>query len=302
MSASFRIFIGSLAAGLCCLPLGAALAQQSTASPRAVPGQAQPNDPNAITRGNQATSPRLNPATPSPAQPYTARYGTEANEGQHNGVDQFFANCLLKSNQAEIEISQFAAQKSENPKVKQYAEQLVKDHQQVVQKLQQIAGANAHQASNGTLEGAAQTDANRLAVDTTRTPGSSGTDTAAAGTEGLAATRNPAMRGDAQLMQVGQIEEKINDRYNQAIREELQQKSGAEFDQCYLGAQVGGHMYMLAELEVIPGETQGQLKQIADDARPTVQKHLDQAKDLMKQLQSGENSNSAERSTTRSER
>lgn len=302
MSASFRIFIGSLAAGLCCLPLDATLAQQTTASPSAVPGQAQPTDPNATTRSNQATAPRLNPATPSQAQPYTARYGTEANEGQHNGVERFFVNCLLKNNQAEIEISKFAAQKSENPKVKQYAEELVKDHQQVVQKLQQIAGANSLQANSGTLEGAAQNAANRLAVDTTRTPGSSGTDTTATGAEGLAATHNRAMHGDAQLMQISQIEEKINDRYNQAIREELQQKSGAEFDQCYLGAQVGGHMYMLAELEVIPGETQGQLKQIAEDAKPTVQKHLYQAKDLMKQLQGSENSNSAERSTTRTER
>jgi len=110
------------------------------------------------------------------------------------------------------------------------------------------------------------------------------------------------MHGDAQLKQVAQIEEKINDRCNQALREELQQKSGTEFDECYLGAQIAGHMHMLAALEVLPDESQGQLKQIAEDAKPTVQKHLDQAKDLMKQLKSSENTNQAERSTTRTQR
>ncbi|HEX4416231.1 MAG TPA: DUF4142 domain-containing protein [Lacipirellulaceae bacterium] len=294
MSVSFRIFIGSLAAGLCCLPLGAALAQQTTANPRAVSGEAQANDSNAATRSNQAT--------PSHAQPHTARYGSEANEGQHNAVGIFFANCLLKNNQAEIEISQFAAQKTQNPRVKQFAEELVKDHQQVVQKLEPIADVTAHGAGKTSLDSAAQNESNRSAVDTTRTPGSSGTDTAARDSAGASSANNSGMYGDAHLMQVAQIEDKINDRCNQALREELQQKSGTEFDECYLGAQVAAHMHMLAALEVLPDESQGQLKQIAEGAKPTVQKHLDQAKDLMKQLKSGENSNQADRSTTRTER
>jgi predicted outer membrane protein len=317
MSASFRTIIGSLAAGLCCLPLGAAVAQTTT-SPRAVTGQAQsqPNNSDATTRSNQATAPALNPQSTSQPRPYTANYGSQANEGQHNAVGIFFANCLLKNNQAEIEISQFAAQKSQDPKVKQYAEELVKDHQQVVQKLQPIASTNSRSAATASLDTAARNEANRSAVDTTRTPGSSGTDTSATGTasrsgagttdrdaaESLTSSRNTGTQGNAELMQVAHIEEKINDRCNQALREELQQKSGTEFDECYLGAQIAGHMHMLAALEVLPDESQGQLKQIAEDAKPTVQKHLDQAKDLMKQLKGSENTNQAERSTNRAER
>jgi predicted outer membrane protein len=306
MSALFRLCIGSLAAGLCCTPLGNAVAQQSPASPQTLPAQTQsnPDATNPSNRSDQATSPRLNPPSLSQPtlgpRPYTANYGAQANEGQHNGVEYFFANCLLKNNQAEIEISQYAAQQSQNPKVKQYAEELVKDHQKVVQQLQQIAAANSHHAGATSLDTAAQSDANRLATDATQTPGSSGPATA----ENPTATRSPAMHGGGALMQVAQIEEKINDRCNQALREELQQKSGAEFDECYLGAQIAGHMHMLAALEVIPQESQGQLKQIAEEAKPTVQKHLDQAKDLMKQAKNGsENANQAERtSTTRENR
>jgi len=265
--------------------------------------QSQPDDPNAVTRSNRATAPSLPSATPG-RRPYTANYsGNQANQGQNSEVEQYFANCLLKNNQAEIEISQFAAQQSQNPKVKEYAEKLVKDHQQVVQKLQPLAGNKgaASSSSATSLDATASGDANRLAMDTTRTPGSSGTNTAAPGTEtrsgagttdrdtaeSLTASRNTGTNSSDALMQVAQIEEKINDRCNQALREELQQKSGKEFDECYLGAQVGGHMHMLAALEVIPQETQGQLKQIAEEAKPTVQKHLDEAKELMKERKSG---------------
>jgi predicted outer membrane protein len=308
MSVLFRTCIGSLAAGLCCLPLANAQQPAATrpgAAQQTSPAQAQsqPEDPNSVIRSNRATAPRLDaPAIPA-LRPYTANYGgNQANEGQKAEVERYFANCLLKNNQAEIEISQFAAQQSQNPKVKQYAEELVKDHQKVVQELQPIASGSAAVRSAGStsLDATANSDANRLATDTARAPGSSGTDTAARGTESRSgtsatgrdtaespsATHNAANGNDA-LMQVAQIEEKINDRCNQSLREELQQKSGAEFDAAFLGSQIAGHMHLLAALEVIPQESQGQLKQIAEDAKPTVQKHLDKAKELMKERKSG---------------
>jgi len=63
-------------------------------------------------------------------------------------------------------------------------------------------------------------------------------------------------------------------------------------------------MKALAALEVIGQQTQGQLAQVAKQAQPTVQQHLDHAKQLMKQLegQAGATGSTAERkSTTRTE-
>jgi len=119
-----------------------------------------------------------------------------------------------------------------------------------------------------------------------------------------AATTNRAgMRGNAALDQLATIEQRINDRCNQALREELQRKSGSEFDECYIGSQIGGHMHMLAALEVIAQDAQGPLKQIASEARPTVQKHLDDAKQLVAQMKgSDENTATARRPSVDSER
>ena len=103
--------------------------------------------------------------------------------------------------------------------------------------------------------------------------------------------------------QLMQIERQINERCLQMARDELQQKSGAEFDKCYVGNAIGAHAHALAALEVIGKQTQGTLAQVAQQAQPTVQQHFDHAKQLMKQLegQSSATGTQAQRETNRTE-
>jgi predicted outer membrane protein len=100
-----------------------------------------------------------------------------------------------------------------------------------------------------------------------------------------------------------QIDQQINQRCLQMAKDELQQKSGADFDKCYVGNAIGMHVHALAALEVIGKQTQGQLAQVAQQAQPTVQQHFDQAKQLMKQLegQSTATGTQAQRETKRTE-
>jgi len=78
-----------------------------------------------------------------------------------------------------------------------------------------------------------------------------------------------------------QIEQEINERCAEAMRKELESKSGSEFDACYVGSQIGGHMHMLAALEVLSDETSGELQTIVKEAQPIVEKHYKHAKELM---------------------
>jgi predicted outer membrane protein len=214
-------------------------------------------------------------------------------------VERHLAKCLLTKNQAEIEISQFAQQQAQNPEVKQFAQDMVQEHQQLSQKLQPIAGMQAAAGrTQQPLSEARQSDAQRQASDTTRLPGSAG-----AGQQGLTAAGRPAGQQNAALNQLAEIDRQITDRVTQAVREQLQEKSGAEFDQCYLGYQVGNHTHMLAALEVIAQESEGQLRQVAQQAQSTVREHLDHAKQLMKeQSQPGQASSQAERQPARTQR
>ena len=91
---------------------------------------------------------------------------------------------------------------------------------------------------------------------------------------------------NAAIQQLAQIEQQIVERQTQATRDELQQKSGAEFDKCFVGTAIMAHVNMIAALEVIEQQGQGQLAQTAKQARPVAEQHLEHAKRLMKQFES----------------
>lgn len=276
MSAPLKLRTGVVAAGLSCLVVGYALAQQVGEQIR--PGQpAQP--------GQQAGQ-LDRPATQQPGQPgqqYTAQFrGSQPTGGQNQELEKFIASCLLSKNKAEVEFAQMAQQRSQNPEVKEFAQMLVQDHSQLVQKLEPIAGEQGASTRPGLS-------------DTTRTPSATGqTDASRTGQSG----------SDA-LHQLASLEKQIGERCKENLREELQSKQGAEFDKCYVGSQIAGHMDSVAKLEVLQQQGPDQVKQIAQQALPKVQQHLDHAKQLMKQLEgtgATSTTNQAERQSSRTQR
>jgi predicted outer membrane protein len=310
MSASLKFRVGALAAGLCCLVLTYAVAQQvqprSDRAREGVPAAGQTD--RSTTQQLDPTGARAGERTYGEGQRRTANFrGDQAKAaGANRVVEHYLANCLLAKNKGEVELSEIAKQKSDNPEVKQFAEQMIQDHGKLVEQLQPLAGMQQQ------IRGAA--DAPAQPGETTALPGSPGAGqtipptgtTAAAPPIGTAtdATANVKERigSGGAIHQLMQIEKQIGDHCLQNAKDELQQKSGVEFDKCYVGMALGAHMQALSALEVI-GQQPGQLGQIAQQAQPTVQKHLEHAKQLMKQLegQSGGVNRQAERPSARTE-
>src|SRR6185295_3255098 len=54
------------------------------------------------------------------------------------GGSQVFLDTAIEMNYAEVQLGQLAAAKAENPKVKAYADVLVKDHSAALEKLQKF--------------------------------------------------------------------------------------------------------------------------------------------------------------------
>lgn len=304
MSASLRLRSAVAAAGLSCLVIGYAWAQQQTELE--------------IEREGASAQARTDADRPTQqGQPYTAQFrGSPTTAGNTDQeVARFLAGCLLAKNKAEVELGQLAQQQSQNPEVKQFAQKMVQDHQQLVQKIQPLAGGQGGYSPTSPTQGSSsQFDAQRQTSDTTRLPGSPGAASQTPGARDIAQNENAninqsltAERSAGQqnpaLNELAQIEKQIAERHKEAVREELQQKQGAEFDKCYVGAMVGSHMHALAALEVIEQQGPDQLKQIAQQAQPKVREHLEHAKQLMKQLEGRAGSSQAERqSTTRTQR
>jgi predicted outer membrane protein len=256
MSAALRLKIGVLAAGLSyLLAVGYAQSQQQAehqfkpAQSDDQAGQAQPGQ----QPGGTTTYFRGPDATRMNAG------------GSSQNLDRYLANCLLIKNDAEIKASEYAAQKAQSDEVKQFAEQLAEDHRAISQKLSQVASGGA-----GGTRPATQTGPS-APISSATPPGTASTSSAGSSDE---------------LNQLLELDRQITDRCAQMVREELEQKSGAEFDQCFVGTQIGNHMHMLAALEVISQRAGGELQQVAEDAKSTVESHLTHAKQLGEQLMS----------------
>lgn len=289
MSALSKLKVGVLAAGLSCLTIGNAWAEQETEREYQRAGQ---------QAAEQADR------TLQQGQPHTAQFrGNQPSAGQSDQVTKYFASCMLAKNQAEVEIGQFAQQEAQNPEVKQFAQKMVQDHNQLIQKLRPLAGTQGTQSHTSPALGTQrQIDAQGQASDTTRLPGSPGAGQPEGDTHRSLTADRTAGQQNAALHEIAQIEKQIVEQCKQALREELQQKQGVEFDKCYIGSQVAGHMQMLAALEVLEQQGPNELQQIAQQASSTVEQHLQHAKQLMKQLEGGSSASQAERQPSRTQR
>jgi putative membrane protein len=140
-------------------------------------------------------------------------------------VDRDFIENQLADGQAEIALGQLAQQRATNPAVRQFAEMMVRDHQQAGEELKQIATKHNIQPKTST-----------------------------------------------------------DDEHNN-LRERLSKLSGAEFDREYMKAMVEDHEEAVDDTKdkAERGDT-SEIKQWASKTLPTLQQHLERAKQIQNQL------------------
>jgi putative membrane protein len=143
---------------------------------------------------------------------------------------------LIESNVAEVEMGKIATSKATNPRVKEFAEMMVKDHTQALDKLQALSGAPSDVKPNAKQK---------------------------------------------------------------LIAERLSKLSGAEFDREYMKAMVTEHQEDVRFLEQhsrgakhpnAGGSTTADLSSVAKELLPTVQRHLQMAQEIQKELGSKQTS------------
>ncbi|HZU29794.1 MAG TPA: DUF4142 domain-containing protein [Candidatus Angelobacter sp.] len=94
-------------------------------------------------------------ATADANQPSGSNTASAANAPSN--ADQQFIDNAAKGNRAEVELGRMMESKATNPKVKQFAQMMVKDHTDAMNQLQQMA-----QAKNITLPSGLPSDAQDL--------------------------------------------------------------------------------------------------------------------------------------------
>jgi predicted outer membrane protein len=170
-----------------------------------------------------------------------------------NSADSQLAGCLIVDNQGEIALGQLAEQKTKNNEVKQFAQMMVKDHTDFMQKLEKFAGEQKH--SN-----AAQLNPAVQNVDSATQPMGS------------------------QPLNLASLKQQIGQKCLEMTQQELGKYDGVQFDKWYVGQQIGAHMQVLAELEVFRNQASPELASLLDKGIQTTKTHLEHAKTLENSL------------------
>jgi predicted outer membrane protein len=202
-----------------------------------------------------------------------------AQTGRDQGVrgrtqsDSQLATWLATDNEGEIELSKFATQRAKNDEVKKFAQHMVDEHTEFLKKLQRM-GALASTGS-GSAPGKTATrldDTSKRQPETAQTrPGDDTT------------VRRGYLDPDGRI-DLARIKQEIGQQCVQTFKKELSEKSSDEFDQCYMGLQIGAHLGMSDTLMVMKTYASPELRELIMEGEKATKKHLDEAKDIVKRL------------------
>jgi len=276
-----------------------------------------------IPQPGQPGQPQIAPVQPGqpagqPGARQTTNYrGTnEADRGDAQQIDRHVAACLTLGNEEEVALGKFAAEHAQNSQVKQFAQQMVEQHNQAISQLQKFVpqGVSLQLQLSQREEGAAERSAERAGQSGSERQGQPGAPSAAAG-YGAAAGQPAAGQTQPQPGQIQQaaqstlamaggadhqllnIEREAKQQCLALTEDELQRQRGEEFDKCYLGQQLGAHIQMLAVLQTAERHVSPELQRIVEQQRQTAEQHLRHVRQLQQELTKSETASSSNRTS-----
>jgi predicted outer membrane protein len=205
------------------------------------------------------------------------RRAGQASATQEQNAGQGMIQLILAMNQGEIKASREAQSKLTDPQAREFAQKMIQDHTQFVQKLEQASGimspksdATDARAQSRSPGQPAQTAQDRTSDSTVRQ------------------TSNPTQRqqsasGDARSSFLNAVLD-MGERRCELVKKELEKKQGAEFDQCYMGQQLMAHFEALAALQTAQEVAPENARSVIAEGIQTTQKHIENAKQIAMKL------------------
>ncbi|HEY2883050.1 MAG TPA: DUF4142 domain-containing protein [Pirellulales bacterium] len=210
-----------------------------------------------------------NPQIPTRTDPrYEVNKPVINDTARSSPADSQLASCLIVANEGEIALGKLAESRAKDKDVKQFAEQMVKDHTDFMQQLEKFAGPHAGSSTASTAATTGRPN-NNSAIPT---PGA--TDRPVAG-----ATTQPM---GSQELNFVQLKQQIGQKLLEMQKKDLEEKEGSQFDKCYIGGQIGAHMEVLATLEVVRNHASPEFVALLDKGIETTKTHLDHAQKIAK--------------------
>lgn len=211
-----------------------------------------------------------------------------ATEGQKEGkIDQMIADQLLTMSTGEVQLANFALQRTQNEAVRQFAQAMIQDHNKL----------------NTELEKFANPDLVKALGEISRQTGQPGQPAAAQpgqlpqpGQSGATATTQPgaAQPGERNPLDVAgggssggdgvKICEDIGKQIGSLVTRELGQYQGSDFDRAYAGQQFWGHVHFIGVAKGAENHVSADLKQVLNQGATTAEQHLEHCRRLIRDL------------------
>ncbi len=223
--------------------------------------------------------------------------GQSGQSGQQSGqLDDAIAAGLLLGNQEEVALAQFAQDRLQDPKAKQFAQMMIRDHQQAAQKLQQMVPQLANVQLSGA-QGSGATSGQGSTGQASQSPqrgqsGQSGQSGLDQGSQRSQVAGSQGAAGGQQTQQMLMLHQAVAQQCLQLTQQELEEKEGREFDMAYIGQQCVAHTQMLAKLQASEQFASGELRQMIGQMTQTVEQHRKMAKEIKESLKGGESAGS----------
>lgn len=194
------------------------------------------------------------PLQTQPAQPRPA-----------GNLESILIRALIEANQGEVQISQLGQKQAQSPQVQQFAQQMVREHTDLINQLQnfQARGAGGQQVLTPPAPGAPPPPA-----DATRQ------------------ARAPQVQATAVDSSLAAIFQQCNKRHLELVQQNLSQHQGLAFDQAFMNQEIAAHLSMLAMLETFQQHVSPQARQLVQAGIKHTQHHLTQARTLEQQVTS----------------
>ncbi|MFZ5831637.1 MAG: DUF4142 domain-containing protein [Planctomycetota bacterium] len=190
--------IQTIAASVILFGAGYAVAQQSPSPTRenqqpgaeSAAGQASPSgtvqdraDPSRLDRGqpgqNQAESyqPGQRQFNQDQAGQDRTRQAWTSQQGQEGQLDHCLARLFISKNECEVKLAQLGVEKARDEQVREFATRLVRDHQQLIDKLQPLAGMSDQAGGHSGAARSGDQPYSDSATGAARSEGRTGTET-----------------------------------------------------------------------------------------------------------------------------
>jgi predicted outer membrane protein len=185
-------------------------------------------------------------------------------------------------------MATFFKGRTQNEKVREFSEMLIKDHTAFLEKLNSFSGAGRAipgEAPGGNAGNIPTPQPANPAVATRTVPGERGGVEVQAGGVGVQVGANRSFYAPGMNPMLS-LKEEIAQECMANAKKELEQKQGVEADKCFVGMQLGKHAEMVSVLTVLQRRAQdSQFKESLGEALQRTQHDLQTGKEIMKQLE-----------------